>query len=205
MSEPQLTNLLNLPNLEGIKHEMPDAETKEQLKGSRWAWVKNRKDLNEKQRAKLKELYQASPELRVCHPLNEEFRAIFETITDREQAGAALLRWIEQVEEQSVTALRTFLVTLKNRFELIANYFIDRWQTRSPKGSTTKSNGSNGVLLGSPTSTSFAYAFWSSVPQTPLNPKEPIFLGLCLLRILLTNLIVYSRVDLTKKSTLMSF
>ena len=54
-------------------------EVKEQLKGSRWALVKNEKDLNGKQRAKLETVYQVSPELKACHQLKEQFRAIFET------------------------------------------------------------------------------------------------------------------------------
>lgn len=113
-------------------------EVKEQLKGSRWALVKNQKDLNEKQRAKLENLYQVSPELKTCHQLKEEFRTIFETITDREKARAALLRWIKQVENQSVAALQSFLVTLKNWLELILNYFIERWTNAFAEGINNK-------------------------------------------------------------------
>lgn len=87
-------------------------EVKEQLKGSRWALVKNEKDLNEKQRAKLETVYQVSPGLKACHQLKEQFRTIFETVTDREKARIALLQWITRVQKQKVTALQAFLVTL---------------------------------------------------------------------------------------------
>lgn len=113
-------------------------EVKEQLKGSRWVLVKNQKDLNEKQRTTLAGLYQVSPELKACHQLKEEFRTIFETITDREKARTALLRWMKQVEKQSVTALQPFLVTLKNWFELILNYFIERWTNAFAEGINNK-------------------------------------------------------------------
>lgn len=113
-------------------------EVKEQLKGSRWVLVKNQKDLNEKQRAKLESLYQASPDLKVCHLLKEQFRTIFETTTDREQARVALRHWIKQVEKQSVTALQSFLVTLKNWFDLILNYFIERWTNAFAEGINNK-------------------------------------------------------------------
>jgi len=113
-------------------------EVKEQLKGSRWVLVKNQKDLNEKQRAKLDSLYQVSPELKACHQLKEQFRTIFETITDREKARTALLRWIKQVEKQSVTALQSFLVTLKNWFDLILNYFLERWTNAFAEGINNK-------------------------------------------------------------------
>lgn len=113
-------------------------EVKEQLKGSRWVLVKNQKDLNEKQRTKLESLYQVSPELKICHQLKEQFRTIFETITDREQARLALRRWMKQVEKQSVTALQSFLVTLKNWFELILNYFLERWTNAFAEGINNK-------------------------------------------------------------------
>jgi transposase len=113
-------------------------EVKEQLKGSRWILVKNQKDLNEKQRTKLESLYQVSPELKIGHQLKERFRTIFETITDREKARTALLRWIKQVEKQTVTALQSFLVTLKNWFELILNYFVERWTNVFAEGVNNK-------------------------------------------------------------------
>jgi transposase len=113
-------------------------EIKEQLKGSRWALVKNEKDLNDKQRAKLETVYQVSPELKVCHQLKEQFRAIFETITDREKARSALLHWIKQVQKQNVVALQSFLATLNNWFELILNYFIERWTNAFAEGVNNK-------------------------------------------------------------------
>jgi transposase len=113
-------------------------EVKEQLKGSRWALVKNEKDLNEKQRAKLETLYQVSPNLKACHQLKEQFRTIFETATDREKARTALQQWIQRVQKQNVTALRSFLVTLNNWFELILNYFVERWTNAFAEGVNNK-------------------------------------------------------------------
>lgn len=113
-------------------------EVKEQLKGSRWALVKNQKDLNEKQRAKLETLYQVSPELRTCHQLKEQFRTIFETVTEREKARTALQQWIKRVQKQNVTALQSFLVTLNNWFELILNYFVEHWTNAFAEGVNNK-------------------------------------------------------------------
>lgn len=113
-------------------------DVKKQLKGSRWALVKNEKDLNEKQRAKLEIVYQVSSELKVCHQLKEQFRAIFETVMDRKKARTALLQWIKRVQKQNVTALQSFLVTLNNWFELILNYFIERWTNAFAEGINNK-------------------------------------------------------------------
>jgi transposase len=113
-------------------------EVKEQLKGSRWALVKNENDLNDKQRAKLQMVYQVSPELKVCHQLKEQFRTIFETITDRKTARTALQHWIKQVRKQNVTALQSFLVTLDNWLELILNYFVEHWTNAFAEGVNNK-------------------------------------------------------------------
>jgi len=126
-----LNHCLTLARREIQRHA--SNEVQEQLKGSRWVLVKNQKDLNEKQRTKLESLYQVSPELKICHQLKEQFRTIFETFTDREKARTALLGWIKQVEKQTVTALQSFLVTLKNWFDLAG-------PMRSLKVSTIKSN-----------------------------------------------------------------
>lgn len=117
---------------------MASDEVKEQLKGSRWALVKNEKDLNDKQRAKLETVYQVSPELKVCHQLKEQFRAIFETSTDREKARTALQHWIKRVQKQNVTALQPFLVTLNNWLDLILNYFLERWTNAFAEGVNNK-------------------------------------------------------------------
>ncbi len=113
-------------------------EVKKQLKGSRWALVKNEKDLNDKQRAKLETVYQVSPELKACHQLKEQFRAIIETVTDREKARTALRQWSKQVQKQNIVALQSILVTLSNWFELILNYFIERWTNAFAEGVNNK-------------------------------------------------------------------
>lgn len=132
-----LNHCLTLARRE-IQRNVAQGAIKQQLKGSRWVLVKNQKDLNEKQRTKLESLYQISPELKICHQLKEQFRTIFETFTDREKARTALLRWIQQVEKQTVTALQSFLVTLKNWFELILNYFVERWTNAFAEGVNNK-------------------------------------------------------------------
>jgi transposase len=113
-------------------------EVKAQLKGSRWVLVKNQKDLNEKERAKLQIIYQVSPELKTCHELKELFRLLFETLTNREEAKQALQTWMQQVEAMQVKAFKPFLVTLNNWFEQILNYFIEKWTNAFAKGVNNK-------------------------------------------------------------------
>jgi transposase len=120
-----------------IQNQAP-GEVKAQLKGSRWVLVKNQKDLDEKERAKLEIIYQVSPELKTCHRLKELFRLLFETLTDREEAKQALQVWIQQVEALDIQALKPFLVTLTNWFEHILNYFVAGWTNSFAEGINNK-------------------------------------------------------------------
>jgi transposase len=114
------------------------AEVKAQLKGSRWVLVKNQTALNEKERAKPETIYRVSPELKICHELKELFRLLFDTLTDREEAKQTLQIWIQQAEALAVKALKPFLVTLRNWFEQILNYFIGNWTNAFAEGVNNK-------------------------------------------------------------------
>jgi transposase len=127
-----LNHCLTLARRE-VQREAP-AEVKEQLKGSRWALVKNQADLTEEQRQKLDLVYTVSPELAACHQLKEQFRTIFETTTDREEAKRRLEDWIKTVESLGVKALQSFLTTLRNWFDYILNYFHERWNNGFAEG-----------------------------------------------------------------------
>jgi transposase len=113
--------------------------------------------------------------LKICHQLKERFHTIFETITDREKARTALLRWIwiKQVEKQTVTALQAFLVTSKNWFELILNYFVERWTNAFAEGINNKIKLIKRRAFGYTNFDHFRLRTWSSVPLTPPNPIEP--------------------------------
>lgn len=131
-----LNHCLTLARREIQREACP--EVKEQLKGSRWVLVKNQKNLTEKERLKLETLYKISPELKACHELKELFRALFETLTDREEAKHALETWIQQVQALQVKALKPFITTLHNWFEHILNYFLEHWTNAFAEGINNK-------------------------------------------------------------------
>jgi len=108
-----------------IQRDVPDDE-KEQLKGLRWILVKNAVTLNEPERAKLELMYALSPQLKQLHQLKESFRTIFETQQSRDQAATQLEGWITQVEALGVKSLGRFVGTLRNWWDYILNYFLDR-------------------------------------------------------------------------------
>ena len=120
-----------------IQRQAPD-ELKETLKGARWVLVKNQVNLSDKERDKLDQLYQTSPDLKQLHQLKEAFRDIFEIDQSRAQAASALNDWIKKVQAAQLTALDTFLGTLDNWGQHILNYFNQRTSQGFVEGMNNK-------------------------------------------------------------------
>lgn len=103
-----------------------DEATKTLLKGCRWWLVKNRENLDEEDRGSLEQALAASPELKACYQLKEDFRNWFNQNMDRQKAEQDLQTWIKRVETSGFRALKAFVKTLQNWKEAILNYFDGR-------------------------------------------------------------------------------
>jgi transposase len=103
-----------------------DETTKALLKGCRWWLVRNKENLDEEDRAGLEQALAASPELKACYQLKEDFRTWFNQASDPKKAEQELLEWIQRVEESGFRALKAFVKTLLNWKEAILNYFDGR-------------------------------------------------------------------------------
>jgi transposase len=103
-----------------------DEATKARLKGCRWWLVKNRENLDAEDQADLEQALAASPELKACYQLKEDFRDWFNQAMDRESAAGLLRDWIGRVEASSFQALKAFVKTLQNWQEAILNFFDGR-------------------------------------------------------------------------------
>lgn len=112
-------------------------EVKEQIKGSRWVLVKNQDTLTDEERQKLDVIYTVSPELKACHQLKEQFRAIFD-LTDRQEAAHQLDDWIRQAEASGLKAFQGFVTTLRNWRDYILNYFHERLSNGFAEGMNNK-------------------------------------------------------------------
>ena len=97
-------------------------EDRDELKGLRWILVKNEDNLNEEEKAKLKDMYKKCPELKTCHRLKEDFRKIFEEETSRTKAEVRLQAWKKRTRKTGLKSLGGFLTTLENWEEWILNY-----------------------------------------------------------------------------------
>jgi len=101
-------------------------EMRSEIKGSRWLLVRNRSDLSTSEEAQLSRLLNLCPELRTLYLLKEEFRRIFEKVHDRHKAERFFSAWILKAGWTGNKYLGKFFNTLRNWWEEILNYFIER-------------------------------------------------------------------------------
>jgi transposase len=100
----------------------------EELKGSRWLWVKNPEDLSVEEWAKLEELKKRFPKLRELAERREALRAIFDDpkVNNPGEGKERFRSWLEKARQLGLTGLNRFCKTLENWLDLITNYFISR-------------------------------------------------------------------------------
>ena len=114
-----------------------DETTQQLLKGCRWSLVKNRENLDADEQQRLDAMLAASPELKLCYDLKEEFRQWFQS-SDRATAEQALTDWLARVEASGLKALQAFTRTLTNWKERILNYFDGRHSNGFAEGINLK-------------------------------------------------------------------
>lgn len=115
-----------------------DPQTAEQLKGCRWLVVKNRETLSVEEGLKLDAMLAASPLLKQCYALKEDFRAWFNAPHDRATAAVTLEAWLARVEASGLKALQPFVKTIGNWRERILNYFEGRHSNGFAEGVNLK-------------------------------------------------------------------
>jgi transposase len=116
-----------------LQRQMSGVE-RDELKGSRWLWVKNPENLTPEEQKKLQRLKERFPTLGQIADQREALRAIFEDrrIPNPTVGQQRLQGWVEQVEGMGIKALAPFCKTMRNWLDKIANYF----RSRSSNGRT---------------------------------------------------------------------
>lgn len=120
-----------------LKQELTETDYAE-LKGVMWLVRKNNQDLTTDERPRLRVLFKHAPQLKAAYTLREELTAIFELPLTWEQAQQRLHKWAAKVQRSAVTCFDTFLTTLDNWFEEIANYFRERRSSGFVEGLNNK-------------------------------------------------------------------
>ncbi len=113
-------------------------EEYEEIKGLMWIVRKNNRDLKPQERQKLQVLFTFSPKLKIAYLLREELTAIFELNLPRDQAVEHFKHWIAKVKRSGLKCFNSFLKTLSNWFDHIANYFVARLNSGFVEGLNTK-------------------------------------------------------------------
>ncbi len=96
------------------------------LKGVLWALRRKSEDLTAEEQQVLDLLFECSPALRKAYALREKLTGIFDTRQTKEAARASLRTWIAEVERRGLDCFNKFIKTLKERMEIITNYFVNR-------------------------------------------------------------------------------
>ncbi len=91
-------------------------------KRSKFILLKNGKDLTLSEKNKLLDILGQSTRLRIAYELKEEFRNIYETSKTVEEGRTELEKWLEKAKIVYCDALST----IRNHFEGICNYFLNR-------------------------------------------------------------------------------
>ncbi len=104
------------------KRESDDPEI---WKGVKYAVLKNRENLTEKQEEILIKALKASESLRRCYEFKETFRAIFNDSINREIASEKLSTWVLNIVRQEIAWYYEFVGTILNWEKNILNYFED--------------------------------------------------------------------------------
>lgn len=120
-----------------LKKEL-SKEQYDEIKGVMWACRKNNLNLNAKERQKLRRLFDYAPKLKLAYSFREELTSIFEMPLSRKQALVRLQRWQNKVQQSGLNCFKTFLITLNNWREEIANYFVKRLSSGFVEGLNNK-------------------------------------------------------------------
>jgi transposase len=115
-----------------------DEATQQVLKGGRWLLVKNAEDLTDDEHQHLAAMLMASPELKQCYDLKEDFRQWFNQAVDRLTADHQLTDWLARVETSGLKALQAFTRTIGHWRERILNYFDGRHSNGFAEGLNLK-------------------------------------------------------------------
>lgn len=109
--------------LRRLKKELSEEEYAK-LKGLMWGLRKS--ELSDTEKEVLKIAFKHSKKLKDVYELSCRLTEIMNTNTTRNGGIRRLRNWISRVKEVDSSYFKTFIGTLENNIEEIANYFIDR-------------------------------------------------------------------------------
>jgi transposase len=111
--------------LRRLKRELSQPEYKA-LKGSMWAFRKEKQDLTSEERKALALLFRLSPNLKRAYDLQNRLTNIFEQNLALQTARTKIRQWIVAVAKSGLRCFDKFIDTLGRWWNEILNYFVAR-------------------------------------------------------------------------------
>jgi transposase len=119
---------------EKIEDKIEKEKTESAMTHSKYALLRNAKELNELQKDKLKEIEKVIPELALMHKMKESFRDIFESRIDWSEALFQLCDWLIVADEKFPKSCGT----IKRWIGEIISYFDNRTTQGAVEGINNK-------------------------------------------------------------------
>ena len=111
--------------LKRLKQELSE-EAYGQLKGAMWVLRKSEKQLTDEDKDVLVCLFSHSPCLKMAYEFCHELTSIFDMKLSKSKGRRKIGQWMQKVRASKLHCFDSFLTTLENWLDDIANYFIDR-------------------------------------------------------------------------------
>jgi transposase len=128
---------LRKQELRRLQHELSEEDYKS-LHGVMWILRKKEDDLAAEDHKTLQRLFVYSPQLKIAYELCKAFTETFECHMTKRKAKYTLKRWITQVKTSTVHCFDTFIKTLAQWLDEIANDFLDRQTSGFVEGLNNK-------------------------------------------------------------------
>ena len=121
----------------------------ELLKRSRYSLTQTPDKWSERQKARMKLLFQLYPKLKDAYDITNRLRAIFRSSTlDRETAKGKFQEWYKDVNKSSLREMKAARDAVKSREDEILNYFIDHSTNAGAESFNSKLKGFRAQLRG---------------------------------------------------------
>jgi transposase len=121
-----------------LRQQLPEETYKEVVHGMHWVLRHNYANLDEDDKVRLRTLFQYTPALHQAYTLREELTAIFNMDLELPDGRQRLEKWAAKVERSPLNCFDSFLKTLRNHLDMIANYFDKRANSGFVEGFNNK-------------------------------------------------------------------
>ena len=128
---------LRKKEMKRLKKSLSDAEYKN-LKGAMWALRYSPSNLSEHYKSVLDRIFRRSRVLEDAYTYSTQLTTIFNESVSKASGIRRIKSWIKSVEASSLTCFSTFIKTLQQHFEDIANYFVLRLSSAFVEGLNNK-------------------------------------------------------------------